>query len=114
MQPEPVPGRQSAINRLTVFSALVLGAVIGGMAVEYWFVKHAVAMADDVLKKSRARRARFGVIWAVESHRKKYSHFPLTQITNTSLPILSHRGAYPDRQRRGAGCGGRGSVRRET
>src|SRR5260221_8031819 len=38
----------------------------------------------------------------------------LPQITNTSLPILPHRGANPDRQRRGAGCGGRGSGRRET
>src|SRR6202051_5315050 len=40
--------------------------------------------------------------------------FRLPQITPTSLPILSHRGAYPDRQRRGAGGGGRGGVRRES
>jgi len=28
--------------------------------------------------------------------------------------VSSHRGAYRDRHERGAGCGGRGSVRRET
>ena len=43
MEPAPAQGRRSPINALTVFSALVLGAVIGGMAVEYWMVKHAVA-----------------------------------------------------------------------
>jgi hypothetical protein len=30
-------------SRLAVFSALVIGAIVGGMAVEYWLVKHAVA-----------------------------------------------------------------------
>jgi hypothetical protein len=29
-------------------------------------------------------------------------------------PAQAHRGAYPDRQRRGAGCSGRGSVRRAS
>ena len=32
-----------AVSALAVLSALVIGAIIGGMAVEYWFVKHAVA-----------------------------------------------------------------------
>jgi hypothetical protein len=40
MQPPPAQGRRSV---LTVLSMLVLGAVIGGMAVEYWMVKHGVA-----------------------------------------------------------------------
>jgi len=30
-------------SRLTVVSALVIGAIIGGMAVEYWLVKHGTA-----------------------------------------------------------------------
>lgn len=31
-------------SKLAIFGALVLGAVVGGMAVEYWFVKHGVAL----------------------------------------------------------------------
>jgi hypothetical protein len=46
------------------------------------------------------------------------SDFPKFLLTTPQSPIhppiLSHQGAYPDRQRRGAGCGGRGSVRRDT
>ena len=42
----------------------------------------------------------------------KTSVFPEILLTpprlrTINLPILSHQGAYPDRQRRGAGCGGR-------
>src|SRR6266576_3920690 len=54
---------------------------------------------------------------AVESYfwfSEKYFCSQLPQITSTTLAIPSHRGAYPDRQRRGMGCGGRGSVRRAT
>src|SRR5216683_2817817 len=40
--------------------------------------------------------------------------FPLTQIRSRTLAVSFHRGAYRDRQRRGMGCGGRGSVRRAT
>lgn len=32
-----------AVSALAVLSALIIGAIVGGMAVEYWFVKHAVA-----------------------------------------------------------------------
>ena len=41
-------------------------------------------------KKSPARRARFGVIWAVESHRQKYCCFRLPQITPISDTVSSH------------------------
>jgi len=43
---------------------------------------------------------------------QKYFVSPLTQITSKSITVPSHRGAYRDRHGRGAGCGGRESVRR--
>jgi hypothetical protein len=51
---------------------------------------------------------------AVQPPLQKYFCFHHPDSRNIYLPVLSHRGAYPDRQRRGAGCGGRGGVRRET
>jgi hypothetical protein len=50
--------------------------------------------------------------FACPAPREKIFLFSPTRLRNIYLPVLSHRGAYPDRQRRGAGCGGRGSVRR--
>jgi hypothetical protein len=38
-----VSERGPVVSTLAVLSALVIGAIIGGMAVEYWFVTHAVA-----------------------------------------------------------------------
>src|SRR6202022_4686106 len=43
---------------------------------------------------------------------QKYSCFLLTQITSISIAVSSYRGAARDRHGRGAGCGGRSSVRR--
>jgi hypothetical protein len=40
---DPARTGTPVVSTLTVLSALVIGAIIGGMAVEYWFVKHAVA-----------------------------------------------------------------------
>src|SRR5882672_2327843 len=48
----------------------------------------------------------------VQPRLQKYSASQWTQIKSISLAVPPHRGAYPDRQRRGAGCGGRGSVGR--
>jgi hypothetical protein len=48
----------------------------------------------------------------VQPHLQKYSPSFLTQISSLSRAVLSHRGAARDRHRRGAGCGGRGSVGR--
>src|SRR5713226_4040533 len=48
----------------------------------------------------------------VQPHLQKYFRSGLTQIKSISLAVSSHRGAYRDRHGRGAGCGGRGSVRR--
>src|SRR5713101_1101835 len=48
---------------------------------------------------------------AVQPHLKKYFCSGLTQISSLSRAVLSHRGACA-RHERGAGCGGRGSVRR--
>jgi hypothetical protein len=42
---------------------------------------------------------------------QKYSASRFTQITSISATVPSPRGAARDRHRRGAGCGGRGSVR---
>jgi hypothetical protein len=47
---------------------------------------------------------------SVESFAQKYSASRFPQITPTTPPSRPKRGAYPDRQKRGAGCGGRGSV----
>jgi hypothetical protein len=47
---------------------------------------------------------------SVESYARKYSSSRFPQITHTTPPSRPTRGAYPDRQKRGAGCGGRGSV----
>ena len=52
----------------------------------------------------------FKLICPVQSHFKKYSASPLTQITSISPAVLSHRGAARDRHGRGAGCGGRGCA----
>jgi hypothetical protein len=41
-------------------------------------------------QKPHARRARFGVIWAVESHSQKYFRFARTQITGISIAVSSH------------------------
>src|SRR6266478_2982346 len=43
---------------------------------------------------------------------QKYFRSGLTQITSISLTVPSHRGAIARRHERGAGCGGRESVRR--
>src|SRR5258705_8401900 len=43
---------------------------------------------------------------------QKYLPSRLTQISSLSRTVLSHRGAIARRHERGAGCGGRGSVRR--
>src|SRR5271169_4987843 len=40
--------------------------------------------------KPHARRARFGVIWAVESHSQKYFRFAPTQITGISASVSAH------------------------
>lgn len=40
--PSPVRPRQG-VGKLGVFAALVLGAIVGGMAVEYWFVTYGPA-----------------------------------------------------------------------
>src|SRR6267143_580887 len=45
---------------------------------------------------------------------EKYFCSHLTQINFRTLAVSFHRGAYRDRHERGMGCGGRGSVRRET
>ena len=49
----------------------------------------------------------FKLICPVQSHFKKYSASPLTQITSISPAVLSPRGAARDRHGRGTGCGGR-------
>jgi hypothetical protein len=54
------------------------------------------------------------VDWLSSPLRKNLMLSPSGKSSLQVRPIPSHRGAYPDRQRRGAGCGGRGSVRRET
>src|ERR1700694_1258302 len=41
-------------------------------------------------KKSTARRARFGVVGAVESHSKKVFRSAPTQITSITAAVLSH------------------------
>ena len=41
--PPPAPPRTKGVGKLGIFTALVLGAIIGGMAVEYWFVTHGPA-----------------------------------------------------------------------
>jgi hypothetical protein len=43
---------------------------------------------------------------------QKYFASRQTQISSLSRTVLSHRGAIARRHERGAGCGGRGSVRR--
>jgi hypothetical protein len=50
--------------------------------------------------------------FAVQPLSQKYSCFVLTQITSISTTVPT-QGAYRDRHGRGAGCGGRGSVRRD-
>src|SRR5450631_1359800 len=47
-------------------------------------------MTDDVVKKSAARRARFGVVGAVESHSKKFFRSAPTQITSITTAVSSH------------------------
>jgi hypothetical protein len=57
---------------------------------------------------------RLNVICPVQPRLRKYSCFHVTRLESISPAVQSYRGAYPDRQRRGAGCGGRGGIRRET
>src|SRR6266581_8607134 len=45
---------------------------------------------------------------------EKYFCSRAPQIISRTFRIPPHRGAYRDRHGRGEGCGGRGSVRRET
>ena len=58
--------------------------------------------------------SQFNLIWVVQSSIKKYFRSLLTQITCISIAVSSHRGAARDRHGRGAGCGGRGLIRREN
>jgi hypothetical protein len=51
---------------------------------------------------------------AVQPLLQKDSASPQTQITLTTPAVLSHRGALAIVTNVGTGCGGRGSVRRET
>jgi hypothetical protein len=48
----------------------------------------------------------------VQPHLQKYFSSRPTQLSSLSRAVLSHRGAIARRHERGAGCGGRGSVRR--
>src|SRR6266403_1516788 len=50
--------------------------------------------------------------WSVQPLLQKYFPSRPTQISSLSRTVLSHRGAIARRHERGAGCGGRGSVRR--
>jgi hypothetical protein len=54
------------------------------------------------------------LICPVQSLAKKYFCFSESKSLLYSIPSRPTKGAYPDRQRRGAGCGGRGSVRRAS
>src|SRR6266700_3745747 len=57
-------------------------------------------MADDAVpKKSRARRARSGVIWAVQPHRKKYSDFQKYESGLLGSPSRPARGALRESSR---------------
>jgi hypothetical protein len=53
----------------------------------------------------------FKLIWAVQTWLQKDFASRLRQISSLIRTVLSHRGACA-RHERGAGCGGRGSVRR--
>src|SRR2546423_7804806 len=55
---------------------------------------------------------RFRLMLAVQSCLQKYFCSRLTQIKSISPPSRPTQGAYRDRHGRGAGCDGRGSVRR--
>ncbi len=55
---------------------------------------------------------RINLICPVQPHLKKYFRSGLTQISNISPAVPSHRGAIARRHERGTGCGGRESVRR--
>jgi hypothetical protein len=55
---------------------------------------------------------RFSLMLAVQSCLQKYFCSRLTQIKSISPPSRPKQGAYRDRHGRGAGCDGRGSVRR--
>src|SRR6202011_5574265 len=48
----------------------------------------------------------------VQPHLQKYFRILLTRIKSISVAVSSHRGAIARRHERGAGCGGRNSVRR--
>ena len=48
----------------------------------------------------------------VQPHLQKYFRIRLTRIKSISVTVSSHRGAIARRHERGAGCGGRESVRR--
>jgi hypothetical protein len=50
--------------------------------------------------------------WSVQPLLQKYFASRLTQISSLSRTVSSHRGAIARRHERGAGCGGRESVRR--
>ncbi len=47
-------------SKPAVFAALVVGAVLGGMAVEYWFVTHGVAPAGAQPAVTGAAASDFG------------------------------------------------------
>ena len=48
----------------------------------------------------------------VQPRLQKYFRIRLTRIKSISVTVSSHRGAIARRHERGAGCGGRNSVRR--
>ena len=50
---------------------------------------------------------------SVESSVRKYTSSRLPQINRKTPPSCPTRGAYPDRQKRGAGCGGRDDAKDE-
>jgi hypothetical protein len=50
---------------------------------------------------------RFNVIWGVQMSREKYSVSQLPQIKRKIATVPPLRGAFRDRHKREAGCGGR-------
>jgi len=67
-------------------------------------------MSLNSVHAKRIFLSRINLIWAVQSHFKKYSVSDLTQIKTINLAIPSHmRGVSRSSRTLGTGCGGRES-----
>jgi cytochrome c553 len=72
ISPAPAPAPSQGVSRFAVIAALIIGAIIGGMAVEYWLVKQGIeSPAAQVTGAAAGDLERLVQIAPTQSHTMK-------------------------------------------